>query len=120
MSENTIDWHLFLETVGDDLELARDFIDAHFYETPNMITSMERAMVQQDSETAYRAAHTIKGTVGVFQAEATVATAKQLETVFQESQWDDAQVLLAQLKQQIDAVEHELKQQLAAAEDSAE
>jgi PAS domain S-box-containing protein len=74
-----IDRRAFLERMGGDAELLREVVEAFRVEMPRMRARVREAVEKQLAPEVERAAHALKGAVGVFSAEGAVRAALTLE-----------------------------------------
>ncbi len=79
MVEQVINRKELLTRLDDDVELLQELIELFLEDYPDLISEIESAIESQDAETLRRSAHTLKGSVGNFCAEAAFKTAAQLE-----------------------------------------
>jgi signal transduction histidine kinase/DNA-binding response OmpR family regulator len=95
------DLSIFREEHVSDPETARDVAEAFLEQTPQLLADLRGALAQHDSEALRRAAHTLRGSLVIFQADAAVATALELETRAGSGDW-------AALDTLADRLEHDL------------
>lgn len=93
-----------LEHTGGDramlARLARVFID----NGPKVLADAREARGAWDGERLSRAAHTLKGSLGLFAAERGRDLALELEEVAAAGRWDDADVLLGRLDMELELI----------------
>ena len=65
--------------VGDDQDLLRDLAGMFAVEAPKMLAEVRAAVAANDAARLQRAAHTLKGAVGIFGARATFEAGLRLE-----------------------------------------
>jgi len=68
-----------LARVGGDEDLLRELIDDYLRDSPGWRDDLRRAAVGGDAAGLRRAAHTIKGAVGYFGADAAATTADRIQ-----------------------------------------
>jgi PAS domain S-box-containing protein len=92
-----IDWEVALTSVADDRELLKELITLFLESQPQWLMDLREAIERKDRPTTKRLAHTLKGSLQQFGASAT-ATAQQLETVADQSQFTEALTLFSELQ----------------------
>ncbi|MBM3242137.1 response regulator [Candidatus Poribacteria bacterium] len=70
-----------LDRVDGDAELLMELVEAFFKEYPELLSQVRTSIAQGDSQTLMRAAHTIKGSVGIFVAKPAFEAAFKLEMI---------------------------------------
>jgi two-component system sensor histidine kinase/response regulator len=78
-----IDKTALLERFEGDGDLLREIVGLFLEECPRRLADMRDALGRGDSDALQQAAHSIKGSVGNFNAEAAVEAALQLEMMSQ-------------------------------------
>lgn len=79
MSDAVLDGGQLLEMLGGDIGLLRELVETFDANWPRQLTSLSDAIRAADGPALERAAHTLKGTVGVFGARSAYARALALE-----------------------------------------
>jgi len=79
MSDAVLDGDQLLEMLGGDIGLLRELVDTFGANWPRQLTTLSDAIRAADGSALERAAHTLKGTVGVFGARSAYARALALE-----------------------------------------
>jgi len=79
----------------------RELVAIFHQECPTLLAEIDRAIAQKDSKSLRRAAHTIKGSAALFEAEETVARAKVLENMGRESQFEGAPEAFVALRDEV-------------------
>ena len=102
-----IDWSAALKSVADDGELLHELIALFLESLPQWLIDLRDAIERQDQPTAKRLAHTLKGSLRQFGATAT-ATAQQLESAADQSQFAEATRLLSELQTALDQLRPKL------------
>ncbi len=74
-----IDKTAVLERFEGDADLLREIVQLFLEDYPGRLANMREALRRDDRDALQRAAHSIKGSVGNFNAEAAVAAALRLE-----------------------------------------
>jgi HPt (histidine-containing phosphotransfer) domain-containing protein len=90
--------------------LLADVIDAFAAETPRALATMREAVEAGDLATLARAAHKMKGTVGVFTTGPALAAAGELETAAKASEAAHAREALVKFETHIDALSARLRE----------
>jgi signal transduction histidine kinase/CheY-like chemotaxis protein/HPt (histidine-containing phosphotransfer) domain-containing protein len=103
-----VDRRAALEVVGGDLELLRGLIDTFFKECPGLLANIHAAIASRDGRALHRAAHTIKGAVRVFGAQAAWDEAQRLETMGRENEFAHAAETCAAVECQVERVKQDL------------
>jgi len=96
-----LDREMLLHRVGGDLELLSEIIDLFFEEAPRLVAEIRAALAQNDSPTALRSAHRLRGAAGDLSALRIAALAAQLESRGRQGQWGDAPVFCPALDSEI-------------------
>jgi PAS domain S-box-containing protein len=76
-----IDWEHALHEVGGDHELIRELASIFLETYPQWLAKLREAIDQRDSAAVRRLAHTLRGSVGQFQAEAAAQAAERLQAL---------------------------------------
>jgi two-component system sensor histidine kinase/response regulator len=93
-----------LACVDNDLQLLRSLIELFLEECPGLLAVIRSAIEGADAAALSRAAHTLKGSVGVFGAGAAVAAAQRLEAMAKWGHLTGAAAAYADLEQSIERV----------------
>ncbi len=109
MAEQAYDRDVLMERVESDAELIRMLVDVFESDRSKLLGDIESALADDDAEALERAAHTIKGALGVFGAEPARARAERLEFIGREGMVADAKSQYPELKQAVLGLEVELK-----------
>ena len=75
------DWDNILDAVDGDRELLQAVVAAFLEECPRLMQQLEDAIASQDTAIVRRVAHTIKGSVRLFEVAAVTEPAKRLESL---------------------------------------
>lgn len=73
------DSSIFLESLGDDPELASELLDAYLEDSPVRKEALGRAIAELDYVSAAKAAHSLKGMSGVVRASGLIQLALEME-----------------------------------------
>ncbi|MCA9155400.1 MAG: response regulator, partial [Planctomycetales bacterium] len=95
------DWSTALNVVQGDQDLLRELVDAFLTECPRLMQEIEVALEQNDAEQLRIAAHTLKGSVRYFGAEAAMSVAFDLELAGKEGRFSGVDGKLAQLQDEL-------------------
>jgi len=109
MEEEAYDREVLMERVESDTELIKMLVDVFESDRPKLLGDIETALEDDDAEALERAAHTIKGALGVFGAEPARARAERLEFIGREGAVGDGKSQYPELKQAVLGLEVELK-----------
>jgi CheY-like chemotaxis protein len=93
-----LDWSAALRQLND-LDLLREVAEVFLVECPKLLAQMQTAIAQGDAAILHRAAHTLKSSASIFQAQPTVDAARALELLGQQSELAAAAAAFATLKQ---------------------
>ncbi len=97
-----------LEAVGGNLKLLARVSDAFARQTPGLLAEMRIAIQQQDSDTLYRAAHTMKGAVSNFEGDAAIELAAMIEDTARDRDFTRAAALVDRLERAAAVLERRL------------
>ncbi len=100
-AEGVIDWNAALRTCGGDHALLRDIVQAFLEEHPQRIDEIRKAIDTADFELLNRAAHTIKGSMRYFSAQAVFDRAFALEQLGADGTLDGAEEVFGLLRQEL-------------------
>ena len=106
---SVIDRGELLIRIDDDMELLGELIELFLEDYPQLMTEIEQGIAAQDAFILKRSAHTLKGSVGNFCANAAFQAAFELEQAGSAGDFTDADRKLANLKLQMARVEESLK-----------
>jgi signal transduction histidine kinase/CheY-like chemotaxis protein len=105
LPEAVIDPAMPLKRVQGNHELLRTIVGLFFAETPVLLAQIRNAVGRHNSQELERAAHTLKGSVGVFGAQGAVAAALRLEMLGQSGDFTEAEGAYAALEWEIARLE---------------
>src|SRR5436190_2256637 len=100
-AEHVIDWNAALRICAGDRELLREIAEAFLEEQPRRIDEIRRAIDTADWELLHRAAHTIKGSMRYFGADAVFDRAFGLEQLAASRSLEGAEEIFGLLKQEL-------------------
>ena len=109
MQEQLFDREAALARVGDDEELLAELVQIFLDDYPNSMTAIEEALVVHDGDRLERAAHTLKGAVANFGAEAVVQAAFELECRGRSGDLSQAKENLHRLHEAIRQLDYEMR-----------
>jgi len=101
--ENHLPFHLdrALENVGGSEDILQEMIDLFITECPKQLNDIQAAFASGDNEKFIRSAHTLKGSVALFAADAATAAARRIEFMGRDNELGDFQDAWDDLKQNI-------------------
>lgn len=102
--EGILDWDEALKAVDGNPELMREVLDAFLQEWPVLLTNLDQAIATSDTSSLIRAAHTLKGCLGVFGQTEARELARRIEEFGESGQCDQAAALLPLFRIQADLV----------------
>jgi two-component system, sensor histidine kinase and response regulator len=105
-----------LERVGGDLELLQEIAQLFLEHSPELVDEMRAALANNDAKGLERAAHSLKGSVSNFGAEATHHAAMQLESIARRCDLPAAAEAFQKLERELNLLRPELA---ALAEEAA-
>jgi len=97
------------ERLGGDTKLLRELIDMFFADCPHLWQNVRDALAQGDAPRLSRAAHTLKGAVGVFGAKAAHEAAERLEQLASKGNLAQAAEAAAQLEAELERLKPMLR-----------
>jgi CheY-like chemotaxis protein/HPt (histidine-containing phosphotransfer) domain-containing protein len=100
-AEHVIDWNAALRICAGDRELLREIAEAFLEEQPRRIDEIRRAIDTADWELLHRAAHTIKGSMRYFGADAVFDRAFGLEQLAASRSLEGSEEIFSLLKQEL-------------------
>jgi len=103
-----LDESALLAGVGGDRRLLRELVDLFLVDSPKLLAKIVRAVKGRDAATLARAAHTLKGSAGMFSRKGVFRSAQTLEGMGRDGQWAGAGEALASLKRDASALERAL------------
>jgi two-component system, sensor histidine kinase and response regulator len=100
-SEAVFDQHAALARVHGDSELFRDIVDLFFAEIPEILSTFHQAVARGDTQAVEHTAHSLKGTVSSFGAQAACAAALRLEVMGRDGDLTQIAPACAELEREI-------------------
>jgi CheY-like chemotaxis protein/HPt (histidine-containing phosphotransfer) domain-containing protein len=97
-----------LDRVENDVELLQEMVELFLDISPRLLGEMEAAVAARDSENLERTAHALKGSLANLSAEQGAYLALQLERMGREKSVDIADLVLEELKSELQRVHSEL------------
>jgi CheY-like chemotaxis protein/anti-sigma regulatory factor (Ser/Thr protein kinase) len=76
---SVIDWEAAIEAVGGNRNLLREIVVTSQQEMPDLLRQLDDAIAAQDTRTALRLAHTIRGAAGILAVATTLKAAAAIE-----------------------------------------
>src|SRR3954452_3890804 len=89
-----------LDRVGGDEDLLREITSIFLDDYPNLIAEIEAAVLKKDGKLLERAAHSLKGSVSNFGAQAATQASWRLETMARKGDLAEVEPALQDLKEQ--------------------
>jgi HPt (histidine-containing phosphotransfer) domain-containing protein len=105
----------FLKAFENDWGFFKEVVDVFCADYPNHLAALRRAAAAADAPAFMRAAHSLKGMLSNFQAEAAAGRASALEKMGRAGVMAEAGPLTDALAEDLDALEKELQRVLARA-----
>ena len=93
----------------NDQHLFRELVEIFRNDYPQMLNTLRQSLKSTDAKTLSRTAHSLKGMLRNFQAEAAAETAFELEQIGKQGKWDGADQIVDSLAGQLDDVARKLK-----------
>ena len=100
-SLRTCDPQAALTRLGDDRDLYRDVLKRFFDDSPASIDRIDQAIANGTAEELHRAAHSYKGLAAMAGADQVASTSAELESLGRQNSFQDATLLLARLKEEL-------------------
>ncbi len=114
MQTQLFDREAALARVGDDEELLTELVKIFLEDYPTSLSAIDEAVAHQDPPKLERAAHTLKGAVANFGADAVVKEAYELERQARAGDLSHANENLHRLHEVIRRLDYELRPIAAA------
>ncbi len=109
-----IDWHEAAARFGGDEEVMLELAELFVAEYPRLQSAIREAIESGNAADLRLHAHTLKGSAGVFLAEATVHAAQRLEQMGREGILDGAEEAWTALSDELDRLTHILGERIAS------
>jgi HPt (histidine-containing phosphotransfer) domain-containing protein len=100
-----LDEESLLARVDGDLELLKEIIQEFLDERPNMVAAIRDALADKDAKAAERAAHSLKGALGVLGATSASEAALALEALGRGGDLTGSQEAWDKLQEELDRLE---------------
>lgn len=109
MQTQLFDREAALARIGDDEELLAELIRIFLEDYPNSLSLIDEAVAKQDPPKLEKAAHTLKGAVSNFGAQAVVKEAFELEKLARSGDLSQAAESLTRLHAVLEQLDYELR-----------
>ena len=103
------DRDVLMERMESDVELIRSLVAVFEADRPMLLSDVATALEADDADALERAAHTLKGAVGVFGAEPSRARAERIERMGRDGVVGEARQEYVELEREVLALEEDLK-----------
>jgi HPt (histidine-containing phosphotransfer) domain-containing protein len=100
--DSPIDEKALLVSFGGNRELLREVVDVFLADSPALVTDARRALARGDAQALGATAHSLRGSVGLFQNHGALDQARQLEQLAHAGDLDGADTVCAALERNID------------------
>jgi CheY-like chemotaxis protein len=107
-AEPVVNWDRALAQLGGDRELLKSLAAILLESLPELLSAIEGAIAQKNSEALRRAAHKLKSSIGPFSARDAYESAYRLETVGEQGNLVHAESAYDRLKQEISRLKRAL------------
>jgi two-component system, sensor histidine kinase and response regulator len=101
MAQLVVERKALLEYLGDDTQLLQEVIGIFLADSPGMLAAIRSAVTAHSPIDIMKAAHALKGSLGVFGAENAVATAQKLESMGRDGNIDGSVDTLSILEREM-------------------
>ena len=101
---------VLIKSFKDDDSLFKELVEIFVNDYPQMLTSLRKSLKATDAETFTRTAHSLKGMLRNFQAEAAADTAFDLEKKGKQGELDGTDQIIDSLAGQLDEVARNLQE----------
>ena len=108
-----------LEAVGGNIKLLARVRDAFLSQSPRLLESMRKAIVQRNSDELYRSAHTLKGAISNFGMGEALEAAIRIEHDGRDADFSDAEAVMPRLEAAVRELQERMSATLAAATQNA-
>jgi HPt (histidine-containing phosphotransfer) domain-containing protein len=92
-----INWATALEMAGGDPDLMKELVQVFVDEGQQLLREIHNSLAAGDAALLRRSAHTLKGSLRIFEATPAAALAEQMETMGQQANLDAAEPVVAEL-----------------------
>jgi two-component system sensor histidine kinase/response regulator len=101
MAQLVVERKALLEYLGNDTQLLQEVIEIFLADCPGMLAAIRSAVTAHSPIDLMKAAHALKGSLGVFGAENAVATAQKLESMGRDGNIDGSVDALSILEREM-------------------
>lgn len=108
MTQSVFDAQDFMQSLGNDDELARELLGAFLEDSAKRKDSLEEALNADDAPRASKLAHSLKGMCGVVRSEQLVTMAYAMETSAKSGTLDTTKEQFAQFTAKLDTAFEEM------------
>jgi CheY-like chemotaxis protein len=98
-----------LDNIDGDVELLRELVETFFEEYPELLSQIREAIAHGDNTALMRAAHTLKGSVGVFATKPAFEAALKLEMMGRNGDLAHAEEAYAVLEKELERLKMALE-----------
>ncbi len=91
-----------LERTGGSVDMLKELVELFFEEYPKLMVQIRQAITESDKTKLRRAAHTLKGSVAVFGANAARQAAWRLETIGRDGNMNQAEEAWSSMEAEIE------------------
>jgi HPt (histidine-containing phosphotransfer) domain-containing protein len=107
--DKTLDVAALMDRLGGDRELLQELIALYLEDEPGLLAQIATAIREAQPDAIRRAAHTLKGSVGIFCASSAQAAAAAMEAAGRDGKLDAAATLHEHLVAEFDRVRDALR-----------
>jgi CheY-like chemotaxis protein len=100
----SLDKATLLDAFEQDWDFLTEIVQIFLSDTPPMLDTIKEALQKKDADTLRRTAHSLKGMLRNFQAEAVAQTAFQLEEIGRQRAFDNSDKAYEELEIQLDKI----------------
>ena len=101
---SSIDKAVLLNAFDQDRDFLTEIVQIFLTDAPPLLKNIKEALRAKDADSLKRAAHSLKGMLGNFQAEEAARTASQLEECGRQNEFDHCSQAYETLAGQLDGV----------------
>lgn len=109
MTQSVFDVQRFMQSLGNDEELAQELLGAFLEDSTKRKQSLKEALDAGDEATASKLAHSLKGMCGVIRSEELVNMAYNMETSAKDGNLDATKEQFSRFMKQLEAVHKEME-----------
>lgn len=107
--QGVVNWTAALEATGGDESLLAEVVVLFLKEASTLLVTLQRSIDEKDAVLLRRSAHTLKGSLRIFESARAIDLAAQMEQIGKDEQFHLAPALLKQLQPEMGMVIAELK-----------